>query len=39
MRTEIEDFLRNNLEGYIQIVRNDLVPEPNFDESYLEKEE
>ena len=37
MRTEIEDFLRNNLEGYIQIVRNDL--EPNFDESYLEKEE
>lgn len=35
-RKEIEDFLRSNLEGYIQIVREDLVQDSKFDESYLD---
>ena len=35
-KAEIEDFLRNNLEGYIKIVREDLFPNPKFSNSYLE---
>ena len=35
-RAEIEDFLQNNLEGYIHIIRENLVPDPKFDDSYLE---
>ena len=35
-RTEIEDFLRSNLEGCIQIIREDLVPDAKFNDSYLE---
>lgn len=35
-RAEIEDFLQKNLEGYIHIIREDLVPDSKFDDSYLE---
>ena len=35
-RKEIEAFLRKNVEGYIQIIYDDLSPNPKFDDTYLE---
>lgn len=35
-RKEIESYLWKNVEGYIQIVHDDLSPDPKFDDTYLE---